>query len=453
MTSTLSSLHFYNPLHSQQQPSQHTYKRRVQLKRSAYQINDPIVQQQKFKLQLDVYQKKKKSVRFPDQEEQLQKVRYFYKTHAPTSVQQDPPVMETSVDDYILTQPNWSAAKTKSQLFFDQHNVKIRLESVNLTEGDPSLMAKNQFLLEGRCRALNLSFHKLVTIRYTFDLWRTFQEVTGTFRESIPSTSNTWDRFEFSIPIEAKKTTSQTFYLALRYTVNGQEFWDNNNGLNYEIVISPDKEKMAQYQPSTETAEVEKMMKRLTMTEQEEAKVEERIHQQQQQQQQHTSNSFMNYQQKIKDTKVLGKRYDFTASLTAATRNSKSSFLSPPPSPPETPDDDDAMFNYYTPPPIYFAANNGQIISSVKNNTKKEEVTAPKLRKSMIPSPTEPIPISSSPSVKAAASLSSSPMAPISMEGCYQMSYSDFVNKYCFYNSHSSPIYSTLSSSPSAVYS
>ncbi|CEP15432.1 hypothetical protein [Parasitella parasitica] len=392
MTSTLSStnVHYMNPMLYQ-------YKKRVMLKRSTHQINDPVVVQQK-------YSPNKKTVRFQDDQDQLEQVRYFYKTQSPISVKSDPPFMDTSADDYKLTQPNWP---TRNQIFYNTDS-KIRMEAVQLVDGDVEHMAENKFVLQGRCRAANLSFHKVVSIRYTLDLWRTYSETTGEYRESIASTSNTWDRFYFSIPVEAKQAT-QTVYFALRYTVGDQEFWDNNNGMNYQVTMTPDESIL-----DTKQADTSKLMD----NKQEQALITT-----------NTPISTFETSSVITDntarenkeaTKVLGRRYDFTASLTAARKP-----LSPPPSPPGTPVDTE-IFNYT--PPVFFGDSN--------------QFNAAPAASAVTYQKSEPIAIASKPPAS----------PPISAEG-YQMSYSDFVNKYCFYNSHSNPIYSTFSTSPSAVLS
>lgn len=346
-------------------------QKRIVLKRATHQINDPIVVQQKYK----ETQKKKKRVGFM---QDLEQVRYFYKTQSPITVKSDPPLMDTSADDFKLTFPNWSSS---SRVLYQHHNSSVRMETAQLMDGDAEQMLNQQMVIEGRCRAANLSFHKVVTVRYTFDLWRTYQETTGVFRESIASTSNTWDRFVFNIPVQAKQTP-QTIYLALRYTVDNQEFWDNNNGMNYEMMLSPTNQESQPVELKKEVI-VEKEKK-----------------------------------------EKMGKRYDFTASLTAA----RKSPLSPPPSPPlATPEDDDSIL-FYTP-----------LLD--ESNTAFKSSPAPIAK-------TEPIPIHRHRSYS--TPLASPP--PFSAEG-FQMSYSDFVNKYCFYDSHSSPIYSVYSTSPSAVLS
>ncbi|KAL9540090.1 hypothetical protein MBANPS3_009878 [Mucor bainieri] len=380
MTSTLSPTqsHYMNPM-------LHQYRKRVMLKRSTHQINDPVVVQQK-------YTPNKKSVRFHDDRDQLEQVRYFFKTQSPITVKNDPPFMDTSADDYKLTQPNWP---TRNQIFYNTES-KIRMEAVQLIDGDVEHMSANKFIIQGRCRAANLSFHKLVSIRYTFDLWRTYAETTGEYRESIASTSNTWDRFYFSIPVEAKKST-QTIYLALRYTVDDQEYWDNNNGMNYQIIMTPDESIMDTNNDTNSITimdEKEQALSPITTT---------------------TSTS-------SPSTITNAFSSPFIPETTIQEKKEATKPMSPPPSPPGTPVDTE-IFNYT--PPVFFGDSHQFDVAPAVTYQKSE-----------------PIAIASKPPAS----------PPISAEG-FQMSYSDFVNKYCFYNSHSNPIYSTFSTSPSAVLS
>lgn len=394
MTSTLSSHYNNHPFTSQHTVTTHT--RRVLLKRATQQINDPEV--------IKALSKVKKSVKFS--EENLEQVRYFYKSHSPSTCRHDPPLMETSAEDYKLTMPNWP---TRNSIFYNTDQ-KVRMETVLLQDGDFDQMSQNKMVIEGRCRALNLNFHKLVSIRYTFDLWRTYQETTGEFRESIASTSNTWDRFSFHIPIEATNKL-QSLYLALRYTVDDQEYWDNNSGMNYEVIVTPEPSSLILEDPAVPAVQ------------EEEGQAEE-------QETTRTKEDEEELAMLKENTKVLGRRYDFSASLTAATSNNRKLLASPPPSPPGTPIDTE-NFNYT--PPVFFG--NSGAMDTTTYSISAIPSSAPSKK-------SDPIPINTT----------TTATNPISADG-FQMSYSDFVNKYCFYNSHSNPIYSTLSTSPSAVLS
>lgn len=71
---------------------------------------------------------------------------------------------------------------------------------------------------------------KRVMVRYTANRWETHNEVSAEWLGSMEDQS--CDKFRFSIPC----STPYTVYLAVRYEVLDQQYWDNNNHRNYEIV-------------------------------------------------------------------------------------------------------------------------------------------------------------------------------------------------------------------------
>ncbi|KAI7860706.1 putative phosphatase regulatory subunit-domain-containing protein [Circinella umbellata] len=170
--------------------------------------------------------KKKKVVRFYD-DDKLEDIRLFLKTQKPSAIRDGDPAL--SLD---LKYPNWPAKTTMSM----RHLPMIRMESVQA-------LISQQTTLIGRCRVANLAFEKHVVVRYTTDYWQSFHETAALYREPIGSSCNTWDRFTFLIDLEEffirRRDTTTTIYLALRYTVNEKEYWDNNDGLNYQIDIIP----------------------------------------------------------------------------------------------------------------------------------------------------------------------------------------------------------------------
>ncbi|KAL1742788.1 putative phosphatase regulatory subunit-domain-containing protein [Schizophyllum fasciatum] len=84
----------------------------------------------------------------------------------------------------------------------------------------------------GAARVRNLAFEKRVAVRFTFDAWQTTSEVTAKFVASI---CDSFDRFGFTIRVSdiMSRVVGKTLALALRYSVNGREIWDNNGGGNY----------------------------------------------------------------------------------------------------------------------------------------------------------------------------------------------------------------------------
>ncbi|KAI0014799.1 putative phosphatase regulatory subunit-domain-containing protein [Xylariomycetidae sp. FL0641] len=106
----------------------------------------------------------------------------------------------------------------------------VRLERVWMSPDQKSLI--------GSIAVANLAFQKSVTCRFTFDYWKTTSEVGAEYHHEIrPKTSEiTYDRFQFSIKLsDLANLESKTLYFCIRYNVNNTEYWDNNNGVNFQV--------------------------------------------------------------------------------------------------------------------------------------------------------------------------------------------------------------------------
>ncbi|KAK1828792.1 putative phosphatase regulatory subunit-domain-containing protein [Podospora conica] len=105
----------------------------------------------------------------------------------------------------------------------------VRLERVWLSTDQQSLI--------GSVAVANLAFQKSVTCRFTLDYWKTTSEVAAEYVcEILPAeTPVSHDRFNFNIKLsDLANLESKTLYFCIRYNVNGQEHWDNNNGMNFQ---------------------------------------------------------------------------------------------------------------------------------------------------------------------------------------------------------------------------
>ncbi|KAL1703884.1 putative phosphatase regulatory subunit-domain-containing protein [Schizophyllum commune] len=93
-------------------------------------------------------------------------------------------------------------------------------------------MSPSSLDIVGSARVRNLAFEKRVAVRFTFDAWQTTSEVTAKFISSI---GNSFDRFGFTIRLSdiMSRVEGKTLVLALRYSVDGRDIWDNNGGGNY----------------------------------------------------------------------------------------------------------------------------------------------------------------------------------------------------------------------------
>ncbi len=97
---------------------------------------------------------------------------------------------------------------------------KILLESCVCLDSSTSL--------RGHIRVDNLGFEKNVFARVSRDTWSTASDIRA---EYVSSTDGcTSDRFCFKLP------ANKPLEFALCYQVNGQTYWDNNNGRNYSVI-------------------------------------------------------------------------------------------------------------------------------------------------------------------------------------------------------------------------
>jgi hypothetical protein len=112
---------------------------------------------------------------------------------------------------------------------FDRRTRAIRMERIFLSADKTTLV--------GVCAVQNISFHKLVVARFTLDYWKTTSEVVAEYNNDKRSPpTDGCDRFNFHIKLsDQANIDNKTLLLCVRYSVGGQEYWDNNNGSNYQI--------------------------------------------------------------------------------------------------------------------------------------------------------------------------------------------------------------------------
>lgn len=115
----------------------------------------------------------------------------------------------------------------------ERRALPVRVERVYLSSDNKNLM--------GAVAANNIAFHKLVVVRFTLDYWKTTSEVVADFNNDIrhKQINDGYDRFIFSIKLaDQANLENKTMFFCVRYNVNGQEFWDNNNSFNYQVDFS-----------------------------------------------------------------------------------------------------------------------------------------------------------------------------------------------------------------------
>ncbi|XP_028392128.1 protein phosphatase 1 regulatory subunit 3B-B-like [Dendronephthya gigantea] len=89
--------------------------------------------------------------------------------------------------------------------------------------------------LMGTIKVRNITYEKLVFVRCSFDNWKSFEDVNGSY---VPlSYDGNFDRFSFAItvPNTIKNGEKIEFAVCYRTTSPDNEFWDNNDNKNYII--------------------------------------------------------------------------------------------------------------------------------------------------------------------------------------------------------------------------
>ncbi|KAI0883576.1 carbohydrate-binding module family 21 protein [Annulohypoxylon maeteangense] len=100
-------------------------------------------------------------------------------------------------------------------------------------------MSPDQKCLIGSVAVANLAFQKSVTCRFTFDYWKTTSEVAAEYHHEITRPRGAevgHDRFQFSLKLsDFANLEAKTLFFCIRYNVNSLEYWDNNDGLNFQV--------------------------------------------------------------------------------------------------------------------------------------------------------------------------------------------------------------------------
>ncbi|KAK2021029.1 hypothetical protein LX32DRAFT_699683 [Colletotrichum zoysiae] len=109
-------------------------------------------------------------------------------------------------------------------------SLPVRLERVWLSPDQKNLL--------GSVAVANLAFQKSVTCRFTLDYWKTTSEVAAEYSHEVRPQEGlvSQDRFTFTIKLsDLANLETKTLFFCVKYSVNGQEFWDNNNGTNFQV--------------------------------------------------------------------------------------------------------------------------------------------------------------------------------------------------------------------------
>jgi hypothetical protein len=156
-----------------------------------------------------------------------QYVRHFYPDDLATGASSaERGRLDTHGSQRLLT---WEMTPPATTLDSSTRTIQpVRLEQVWLSP--------RQTCMHGSVSVSNLAFAKSVACRLSLDSWTTVLDFPAEYKEEVlpRTTPQGHDRFTFAIPLP-RPDHLETIYFCLRYSVNGQEFWDNNNGKNFRL--------------------------------------------------------------------------------------------------------------------------------------------------------------------------------------------------------------------------
>lgn len=89
--------------------------------------------------------------------------------------------------------------------------------------------SKGLWNVNGKIAVRNLGYQKNVVVHYTYDnkIW---YDVSASY---LKASSDGYEVWSFETPMESLSVPNSKFRFAIKYEVNGDTYWDNNNGKDY----------------------------------------------------------------------------------------------------------------------------------------------------------------------------------------------------------------------------
>lgn len=126
---------------------------------------------------------------------------------------------------------------------------KIEKNSVSLEN-----VILRDYNILGTIKVKNICFDKKVFARCTFDSWETSQDIEAKYVSPPGDKSgHSVDTFSFDFDIPTNFDMDKRIMFCICFSTPTGEFWDNNNGKNYEISQRKYKPKITQSVPPTTT--------------------------------------------------------------------------------------------------------------------------------------------------------------------------------------------------------
>ncbi|KNB18732.1 hypothetical protein FOXG_22351 [Fusarium oxysporum f. sp. lycopersici 4287] len=167
----------------------------------------------------------------------LEHVRYFSNTDKPLTIDTsssfvsiDPLLDERIINQQVAPSPQWEIFTSN---FPDEDSTRksmdVRVQRV--------YFSSRRMTLYVLIVAASLDFENSIICRFTRDYWKTVSETSAQYyRAPISRSGQNYYKFVVGIRLfDADELDSSPLFFCVRYIVNGQENWDDNSGVNFEV--------------------------------------------------------------------------------------------------------------------------------------------------------------------------------------------------------------------------
>lgn len=118
------------------------------------------------------------------------------------------------------------------------------------------IVKESDSVIIGTIKVSNLSFHKEVIVRSSSDKWNTHEDAFCIYVPNAATNSGAYvlyDTFSFKLALPPK---SKQLEFCVCFRCDGKEYWDNNNGANYQL------HKKVQHSPLTKSHSSDDLLKK-----------------------------------------------------------------------------------------------------------------------------------------------------------------------------------------------
>jgi len=147
----------------------------------------------------------------------------------PWTLCQDTFDVDESVDDVVtLDEPRLIPNFTQPAADYLTFRNAVETRFVSLA----NVIIKN-YRVSGTVRVKNVAYEKSVIVRHSFDGWASFTDEVATYQVDD---DERFDTFMFVIDCPPNKPPGSKLQFAIRYTAGGVDYWDSNQGENFEVL-------------------------------------------------------------------------------------------------------------------------------------------------------------------------------------------------------------------------